>query len=199
MLFFLLTDENNTGSDSDFDPQHEDTAEPCCSKAEHTLKSEETLWKRAAASTSKDNQDTAKERLVFRASEDMFSKEMDSSKQQIKDSVVPVISQIQGLPSPSSAHLQTLDFSGAHSQQFLKFGAPLLFQPGQLSVKPEAFPSMGMGPLFSSLSGTNELDTGGLSPQSITSSSPLMLHLSQQMLASQVRLCRNTVLSYNLS
>ncbi|KAG7223332.1 hypothetical protein INR49_015688 [Caranx melampygus] len=188
-LMFTPTfqDENNTGSESDFDPQHEDTAEASCSKAEHilSLKSEETLWKRTAIGKSKDNQETAKDRLVSRASGDTFSKEMDSSKKQINDGVMPVMLQTQSLSSLSSAHLQTLDFSGAHSQQFLKFGAPLLFQPGQLSVKPEAFPSMGMGPLFSSLSGANELDTGGLSPQSITSSSPLMLHLSQHMLASQ--------------
>lgn len=197
-FFFPLTDENNTGSDSDFD---EDAAEASCSKAEHTpsLKNEETLWKRAAVSKSKDDQDTAKDRLVSRASEDTFSKEMNSSKKQIKGGVVPVMLQTQGLSSLSSAHLQTLDFSSAHSQQFLKFGAPLLFQPGQLSGKPEAFPSMGMEPLFSSLSGPNELDAGGLSPQSITSSSPLMLHLSQHMLASQVRLYRGTVLQYNLS
>ncbi|XP_071317617.1 T-box transcription factor TBX2b-like [Trachinotus anak] len=171
-------DENNTGSDSDFDLQHEDTAEAHCSRAEHTstlsLKSEEILWKRSAASKSNDNQDTTKERTVFRTSDDMYF--MDSSKKQlseIKDGVVPMMPQTQ-----SPGYLQTLNFTGAHSQQFLKLGTPLLFHPGQLSMKPE-------GHLFSSLSGTNELEAGGLSPQSITAPSPFMFHLSQHMLASQ--------------
>ncbi|XP_018548164.1 T-box transcription factor TBX2b [Lates calcarifer] len=185
-------DENNTGSDSDVDLQHEDISEASCSRAEHTstwsLKSEEMLRSRSAVCKSNDSQDTTKERTVFRTSDDMYSTETDFPKKhtsETKDGVVPLMLQMQSSSSLSAAHLQTLDFSSAHSQQFLKLGAPLLFHPGQLSVKPEAFPSVGMGHLFSSLSGVNELENRGLSPQSITSPSPFMFHLSQQMLASQ--------------
>lgn len=200
ILIFPI-DENNTGSDSDVDLQHEDISEASCSRAEHTstwsLKSEEMLRSRSAVCKSNDSQDTTKERTVFRTSDDMYSTETDFPKKhtsETKDGVVPLMLQMQSSSSLSAAHLQTLDFSSAHSQQFLKLGAPLLFHPGQLSVKPEAFPSVGMGHLFSSLSGVNELENRGLSPQSITSPSPFMFHLSQQMLASQVRFYRGTVI-----
>ncbi|XP_022601804.1 T-box transcription factor TBX2b-like [Seriola dumerili] len=175
-------DENNTGSDSDFDLQREDHAEASCSRAEHT--SEEILWKRYAASKSKEHQDTTQDRTEFRSSDDAFSMEK-KHQSEIKDGIMPVMLQTQNSSSLGSAHLQTVDFSAAHSQQLLKLGAPMLFHPGQLSAKPEAFPTLGMGQIFSSLSGANELETGGLSPQSITSPSPFMLHLSQHMLASQ--------------
>ncbi|XP_034462837.1 T-box transcription factor TBX2b-like [Hippoglossus hippoglossus] len=181
-------DENNTGGGSDIELQHEDTAEASCSRDEHTptlsLRGEELLRNRSALSKSNDNQDATKERAAFGTSDEMYCVEMDSSKKHLSDTedgVVPV--------SPSSSlsdgPLQTLDFAGAHGQQFLKLGAPLLFHPGQLSGKPESFPAAGMGHLFSSLSGLNELENGGLPPQSISSPSPFMYHLSQHMLASQ--------------
>ncbi|XP_035523045.1 T-box transcription factor TBX2-like [Morone saxatilis] len=138
-------DENNIGSDSDDDLQDEDAAETGSSKTEHmsalSQKSEELLCK-SALTMSNGNQDTTKDRTMFRMSDDMC-------------------------------------------QQFLKLGAPLLFNPGQLSVKPEAFSTTGMGHLFSSLPGVNNLENGGLSSQSITSPSPFMFQLSQHMLASQ--------------
>ncbi|XP_051257966.1 T-box transcription factor TBX2b-like [Dicentrarchus labrax] len=180
-------DENNIGSDSDDDLQDEDAAETGSSRTEHmsalSQKSEEILWK-SALTMSNGNQDTTKDRTMFRMSDDMYSVEVDSSKNQmseIKDGVLPLVSSL----SLSAGHLQTLDFSSAHSQQFLKLGAPLLFNPGQLSVKPEAFSTTGMGHLFSSLPGVNNLENGGLSSQSITSPSPFMFQLSQHMLASQ--------------
>ncbi|XP_040908411.1 T-box transcription factor TBX2b-like [Toxotes jaculatrix] len=185
-------DENNTGSDSDIDLQHEDSAEASCSRVEQTstlsLKSEVRLWNRPAVSKSNDNQDATKERTVFSMSDDMYSMDMDSSKKHMseaRDGVVPVMLQTRSPSSLTAGHLQTLDFSGAHNQQFLKLGSPLLFHPGQLSIKPEAFPATGMGHLFSSLSGVNELENRGLSSQNVTSPSPFMFHLSQHMLASQ--------------
>lgn len=192
------TDENNIGSDSDIDLQDEDFTEASSSRTEHvstlSQKSEEILWSRSALS--KDNQDTTKARTMFRTSDDLFSMEGDSFKKhtsEIKDGVLPAMSQMQSSSSLSADRLQTLDFSSVHSQQFLKLGAPLLFHPGQLSAKPEAFSTTGMGHLFSSLPGVNNLESGGISSQSITPPSPFMFHLSQHMLASQVRFSRSTV------
>ncbi|XP_070773633.1 T-box transcription factor TBX2b-like [Enoplosus armatus] len=185
-------DENNIGSDSDIDLQDEDIAEASSSRTEHmctlSQKSEEMLWNKSALSKRNDNQDTTNERTAFRASGDMYPVEVDSSKKhmsEIRDGVLPMMLQTQSSSSLAAGPLQTLDFSNAHSQQFLKLGTPLLFHPGQLSVKPEAFSTTGMGHLFSSLPGVNNLENGGLSSQSITSASPFMFHLSQHMLASQ--------------
>ncbi|KAF0038162.1 hypothetical protein F2P81_008646 [Scophthalmus maximus] len=184
-------DENNAGGDSDIDLQDEDTAQTCCSRDEHaSLKSEELPRNRPALSKSDDSQDATNERAAFKTSDEFYSVEMDPSKKhtgEFKDGAVPVMLQTRGSSSLGDCDLQTLDFSGAHGQQFLKLGAPLLFHPGQSSVKPDAFCTAGMGHLFSSLSGENELENGGQSPHSVTSPSPFMFHLSQQMLASQQR------------
>ncbi|XP_067350972.1 T-box transcription factor TBX2b-like [Channa argus] len=181
-------DENNTGSDSDSDLQDE----AGCSRTEHTStpsqKGKEPLQNKSALSNSNDTQETTKERTMAGMSHEKQSTEMDSPKEQmseIEDGFLPVMLQSWSSSSQSAAQLQTLDVSSAHSQQFLKLCAPLLLHPGQLSVKPEAFSTVGMGHLFSSLSEVNDLENGGLSSQSITSSSPLMFHLSQNMLASQ--------------
>lgn len=101
----------------------------------------------------------------------------------IKDGVLPMKLQAQRLSSLNGDYLQTLDYSSAQSQQFLKFGSPLLFHPGQLSGKPEG--------VLSALPG---VENGGLPSQSIASSSPFLFHLSQQMLASQVRFNRSVLL-----
>lgn len=190
------TDENNAGGDSDIDLQDEDTAQSCCSRDDHaSLKSEELPRNRPALSKSDDSQDATNERAAFKTSDEFYSVEMDPSKKhtgEFKDGAVPVMLQTRGSSSLGDCDLQTLDFSGAHGQQFLKLGAPLLFHPGQSSVKPDAFCTAGMGHLFSSLSGENELENGGQSPHSVTSPSPFMFHLSQQMLASQVRFCTIT-------
>ncbi|KAM9348919.1 T-box transcription factor TBX2b-like [Symphorus nematophorus] len=177
-------DENNIGSDSDIDLQDEDTAGPRSSNTEQmstlSQKSEEIRWK------CNDNQDITKERTMFRKSDHTCSMEISSSKKhtsEIKDGVLPMM--LQSPSSLSNGQLQTLDFSSAHSQQFLKLGAPLLFHPGQLLMKPDSFSTTGMGHQFSSLPGVNNLENGALSSQSITSPSPFMFHLSQNMLASQ--------------
>uniref|UniRef100_UPI0037E9173E T-box transcription factor TBX2b-like n=1 Tax=Semicossyphus pulcher TaxID=241346 RepID=UPI0037E9173E len=182
-------DENHIGSDSDIDRQDEDMAEAGCSRSDRvsalSQKIEETLRK-PVLSKSNGNDDTMKERTIFRASDDLHFKETESSRKhmsEIKDGVQPMM--FQNSSSFSAAHRQTLDFSSVHRQQFLKLGAPLLLHPGQLSMKPEAFSSTGMGHLFSSLPGGTNPDNGGLSSQSITSASPFMFHLSQHMLASQ--------------
>lgn len=177
MLFFLFTahittcfptDDDNIESDSDVDQHNEDIAEAGRSRSEYVSslnKSDGILWNRPALSKSSGNQDTSKDGTMARSSELMYSAESYST----KDGVPPMMLQTQS-PSP----LQTLDFSSAHSQQFLKLGAPLLFHPGQLSVKPEV-----TGRLLSSLPA---VENGGLA-----STSPFMFHFSQHMLASQVR------------
>ncbi|XP_029304106.1 T-box transcription factor TBX3-like [Cottoperca gobio] len=174
-------DDNNIGSDSDIDLQDEDIAEASCSRTEHTStlseKSEETQWNKPALSNSDENQDTTKERTMSRTSDDIYSMEIDSPKKhmsEIKDGVLPVMLQTQRSSYLNAGHLQTFDFSSAQSQQFLKLGAPLSFHPGHLPGKPEG--------MLSALPG---VENGGPSSRSITSSSPLMFHLSQHMLASQ--------------
>lgn len=180
-IVFFPTDENNIGSDSDIDLQDEDAAE---ARTEHALalsqRSEETPWSRSALSKGNDNQDATKERTSFRTTDDMCSVEIDSARKRLSEMVS------QGSSSLGAAHLQTLDFSSAASQQFLKLGAPLLFHPGQLPAKPEAFSSAGVGHLFSSLPGVNNQENRGLSSQSLPPPSPFIFHLSQHMLASQV-------------
>ncbi|KAI9519824.1 hypothetical protein NQZ68_024685 [Dissostichus eleginoides] len=156
-------DDNNIGSDSEIDLEDEDIAEASRSRIEHTF--------------SDDNQDLTTERTTFPSSDKMNSLEIDSLKKHasgIKDGVLPMKSQTQRLSSLNGDYLQTLDYSSAQSQQFLKFGSPLLFHPGQLSGKPEG--------VLSALPG---VENGGLTSQSIASSSPFLFHLSQQMLASQ--------------
>ncbi|KAM6983893.1 T-box transcription factor TBX2b-like [Tautogolabrus adspersus] len=182
--------ENNIGSDSDMDHRDEEIAEAGCSRTERvsflSQKSEETLRTKPAVSKSPGSEDKIKERTIFRITDDSSSKEAKASKKhtsEIKDSVQPLL--LQDSLSLSAAHRQTLDFSSVHRQQFLKLGAPLLLHPGQLSMKPEAFPATGMGHLFSSLPGVNNPENGGLSSQSFTSASPFMFCLSQHMLASQ--------------
>uniref|UniRef100_A0A3B5BAL7 T-box transcription factor TBX2b-like n=1 Tax=Stegastes partitus TaxID=144197 RepID=A0A3B5BAL7_9TELE len=152
------------------------------------LKSKEMLQNSSDLSRSDNNQHSAKERTMFRTPGETFSMEMDSSEghmREIKDGVLPVTLQSRGSSSLSAGQCHTLDFSSVHNQTFTKLGAPLLFHPGQLSKKPEAFSTLGMGHVFSTLPGVSDLDNGGLSSRSITSSSPFMFHLSQHMLASQ--------------
>ncbi|XP_070699969.1 T-box transcription factor TBX2b-like [Pempheris klunzingeri] len=181
-------DENSIGSDSDIDLQDEDCAEASSSRTEHVAalsqRSEDVVL-----SKSNDNQDAAKERTVFRASDDTHPTDATDApkklRSEIKGGVLPVRLQTQNSSPLGAGCFQTLDLSNAYSQQFLKLGAPLLFHSGQLSGKPEAFSTTGMGHLFSSLPGVNNLENGGLSSQSITSPSSLMFHLSQHMLASQ--------------
>ncbi|XP_041657979.1 T-box transcription factor TBX2b-like [Cheilinus undulatus] len=183
-------DDNNIGTDSDMDHRDEDTPEANCSRTEPvsflSQKSEGMLRNKPAVSKSTSSEDAIKERTLFRTSDGLSSKETESSikhTSENKDGFQPMLSQN---PSPlSTAHRQALDFSSVHRQQFLKLSAPLLLHPGQLSLKPEAFPTTGMGHLFPSLPGVNNADNGGLSSQSITSASPFMFHLSQHMLASQ--------------
>ncbi|XP_070839268.1 T-box transcription factor TBX2b-like [Chaetodon trifascialis] len=182
--------ESNIGSDSDIDLQDEDIAEASSSRTEHmsalTEKSEEIAWRKSALS--KSNKRATKERATLRMSGDTSCMDIDSSKNhvsKIKDGVLPMMLQTQSSTFLSAGHHQALDFSSAYSQRFLKLGAPLLFHPGQLSVKPEAFSTTGMEHVFSSLPRVNNDENGGLSSQSITSPSPFVFHLSQHMLASQ--------------
>lgn len=106
-----------------------------------------------------------------------------------KDSFSPLMVQTESPSHFGAGHLQSLALSGLHSQQFfnpLNTGQPLLFHPGQFAMAPGAFSAMGMGHLLASVSGG--LENGSLSAQGTGSTtSPFPFHLSQHMLASQVR------------
>lgn len=159
--------ENDTGSDSDIDLQDEDIDKASCSQTEYLSTLEDVQWNKSAVSKSIYNHDTAKDRTMIRN----------------QSGISPLL-----LPTPMSStgsdgHLQTLALS--KRQQCLKFEAPLLFHPGQLSKKPEALPSKPTGHLISTPHGINDPVNGGMSSQSITSAAPLMFHLSHHMLASQ--------------
>lgn len=108
-----------------------------------------------------------------------------------KDSFSPLMVQTESPSHFGAGHLQSLALSGLHSQQFfnpLNTGQPLLFHPGQFAMAPGAFSAMGMGHLFASVSGAGGLENGSLSAQGTGSTpSPFPFHLSQHMLASQVR------------
>lgn len=108
-----------------------------------------------------------------------------------KDAFSPLMVQTESPSHFSPGHLQSLALSGLHGQQFfnpLNAGSPLLFHPGQFAMAPGAFSAMGMGHLLASVSGASALENGSLSSQgSGASPSPFPFHLSQHMLASQVR------------
>jgi len=104
-----------------------------------------------------------------------------------KESFSPLMVQTESPSHFSPAHLQSLAMSGLHSQQFfnpLGAGSPLFFHPGQFAMAPGAFSAMGMGHLLASVSGASGLENvqgSGGTPN------PFPFHLSQHMLASQVR------------
>lgn len=108
-----------------------------------------------------------------------------------KDAFSPLMVQTESPSHFSPSHLQSLALSGLHSQQFfnpLNTGSPLLFHPGQFAMAPGAFSAMGMGHLLASVSGASGLENGSLSAQGTGGTpNPFPFHLSQHMLASQVR------------
>lgn len=108
-----------------------------------------------------------------------------------KDAFSPLVVQTESPSHFSPGHLQSLALSGLHSQQFfnpLNTGSPLLFHPGQFAMTPGAFSAMGMGHLLASVSGASSLENGNLSAQGTGGSvNPFPFHLSQHMLASQVK------------
>lgn len=108
-----------------------------------------------------------------------------------KDAFSPLVVQTESPSHFSPGHLQSLALSGLHSQQFfnpLNTGSPLLFHPGQFAMAPGAFSAMGMGHLLASVSGAAGLENGTLSTQGAGGTpNPFPFHLSQHMLASQVR------------
>lgn len=108
-----------------------------------------------------------------------------------KDTFSPLMVQTESPSHFSPGHLQSLALSGLHSQQFfnpLNTGSPLLFHPSQFAMAPGAFSAMGMSHLLASVSGAAGLENGSLTGQgSGGSPNPFPFHLSQHMLASQVR------------
>lgn len=111
-----------------------------------------------------------------------------------KEGFSPLMVQTESPSHFSPSHLQSLALSGLHGQQFfspLGAGSPLLFHPGQFAMAPGAFSAMGMGHLLASVSGAGGLENGSLSAQLTAQggagANPFPFHLSQHMLASQVR------------
>lgn len=108
-----------------------------------------------------------------------------------KDTFSPLMVQTESPSHFSPGHLQSLALSGLHSQQFfnpLNTASPLLFHPSQFAMGPGAFSAMGMSHLLASVSGASGLENGSLTGQgSGGTPNPFPFHLSQHMLASQVR------------
>ena len=111
-----------------------------------------------------------------------------------KEGYSPLMVQTESPSHFSPSHLQSLALSGLHGQQFfnpLSGSSPLLFHPGQFAMAPGAFSAMGMGHLLASVSGVSGLENGSLSAQLTAQgaggANPFPFHLSQHMLASQVR------------
>uniref|UniRef100_UPI00398E9747 T-box transcription factor TBX2b isoform X2 n=1 Tax=Pristiophorus japonicus TaxID=55135 RepID=UPI00398E9747 len=109
-----------------------------------------------------------------------------------KETYAPLMIQTDGPSHLNTGHLQSLAFSGLHSQQFfnpLNVGQPLFIHPGQFAVAPGAFSAMatGMGHLLASVSGAGGLDNAALSSAqtSAGAAAHFPFHLSQHVLASQ--------------
>lgn len=110
-----------------------------------------------------------------------------------KEAFAPLMVHTDSPPHLSAGHLQSLALSGLHGQQFfspLGAGQPLFIHPGQFAMAPGAFSAMGMGHLLASVTGGGSLENGALSsaPGTAGTATPFPFHLSQHMLASQVRL-----------
>lgn len=123
---------------------------------------------------------------------DVLTKDLESGGiSATKETFSPLMVQTESPSHFSPGHLQSLALSGLHSQQFfnpMSAGSPLLFHPGQFAMGPGAFSAMGMGHLLASVSGSSGLENGSLSTQVTAGSpNPFPFHLSQHMLASQVR------------
>lgn len=123
---------------------------------------------------------------------DMLIKDAEAgSISAIKDTFSPLMLQTESPPHFNPGHLQSLALSGLHSQQFfnpLNTGSPLLFHPGQFAMTPGALSAMGMGHLLASVSGASGLENSNLSSQGTGgTTNAFPFHLSQHMLASQVR------------
>lgn len=104
-----------------------------------------------------------------------------------KESFSPLMVQTESPSHFSASHLQSLALSGLHSQQFFNpmNAGQMLFHPGQFAMGPGAFSAMSMGHLLASVSGASGMENGSLSAQG--TGNPFPFHLSQHMLASQVR------------
>lgn len=118
-------------------------------------------------------------------------KDSEASRKEGKERFTPLLIQTEGPSSFSANHLQSLALSGLHGQPLFNplsaAGHPLLFHPSQFGMAPGAFSSMGMGHLLASMSGASALENGGLSPQGAGTPGSFPFHLSQHMLASQVK------------
>ncbi|XP_020387544.1 T-box transcription factor TBX2b isoform X1 [Rhincodon typus] len=108
-----------------------------------------------------------------------------------KDAYSPLMIQTDGPSHLNAGHLQSLAFSGLHSQQFLNplnVGQPLFIHPGQFAVAPGAFSAMatGMGHLLASVSGAGSLENATITSAQSSGAAPhFPFHLSQHVLASQ--------------
>lgn len=210
-IFIFCTDEKNcTESDQELDQQDEQSVglsspgpqspSPFRASSEERVKDKQSLNRKTDGLDSKQEKEAAfsVRNLEKDKSDSRSHKEAESSRKEAdsaglsrtKESFSPLMVQTESPSHFSASHLQSLALSGLHSQHFfnpLSAGQPLLFHPSQFAMTPGAFSTMGMGHLLASMSGASGLENGGLSPQGTGSASSFPFHLSQHMLASQVR------------
>ncbi|XP_028322367.1 T-box transcription factor TBX3-like isoform X2 [Gouania willdenowi] len=179
-------EEKHTECDSDNDLQEDATAEATHSTTEFTSTSNQFPWNKSDLTKRNNSENPTKERTTHRSPDGGYSVELDFSEKQLselRDRVLPFMVPLQSSSSVFAGPQHNVDFQNVHSQSLLKLGAPLLFHPGQLSVKPDAFSSVGH--VLPSLPGMSDLQNGGLTSRSIAASSPFVFQLSQHMFASQ--------------
>nr|XP_046163031.1 T-box transcription factor TBX2b-like isoform X2 [Oncorhynchus gorbuscha] len=199
-------DKNCTDSDQELDPQEERSIAASSPRPEPTSpfspKGDDSVRDRPLLEKKSDFLDSRKESDSVFSIRNLEKDKLDHKHRQeteptkndtesggisgVNNGFSPLMVQTESPSHFSASHLQSLALSGLHSQQFfnpLNMGQ-MLFHPGQFSMAPGAFSTMGMGHLLASMSGANGLENGGLSSQS-AGPSPFPFHLSQHMLASQ--------------
>ncbi|XP_020320526.1 T-box transcription factor TBX2b isoform X1 [Oncorhynchus kisutch] len=200
-------DKNCTDSDQELDPQEErsiaasspgpEPTSPLSPKGDNRVRDRILLGKKSEHLDSRKESDSVfsirnleKDKLdhKHRQETEPTKNNTDSGGiSGVKEGFSPLMVQTESPSHFSASHLQSLAFSGLHSQQFfnpLNTGQ-MLFHPGQFAMAPGAFSTMGMGHLLTSVSGANGLENGSLSSQSAGCHSHFPFHLSQHMLASQ--------------
>lgn len=204
LLFCRLLAEDKTCSESEpeLEPHDElctgsnspgpEPVSPYSSRCEDRVRDRPSTEKKDESIFSIRNLEKDKAERLRKESTEPLSKEPEAGGiSASKDTFSPLMVQTESPSHFSPGHLQSLALSGLHSQQFfnpLSTGSPLLFHPSQFAMAPGAFSAMGMSHLLASVSGASGLENGGLTGQgSGGTPSPFPFHLSQHMLASQVR------------
>lgn len=199
----FIDEKNSTESDQEFEHQEQmsvgvsspgpQAASPFNPSIEERVKDRPDLDKKEDYADSSRESDSA---FSIRnpekdKSERRNPKESEPSRKEGKERFTPLLIQTEGPSSFSANHFQSLALSGLHGQPLFNplsaAGHPLLFHPSQFAMAPGAFSTMGMGHLLASMSGASALENGGLSPQGSATPGSFPFHLSQHMLASQVK------------